>query len=150
MSCHINGTKMTKNISTIAMCLILGACQNADSLQPESDKNGGSLVGPEWVVEDINNQGIIDSSRISLEFTDEGRVQGFAGCNRFNGSYELTEDGLRIGQLAQTRMACAAAIMEQEDQVLTTLQSVTSFRIDDTGALRLSGGSEYSLKAYEN
>ncbi len=39
--------------------------------------------------------------------TDENRVQGFAGCNTFNGSYTL-EEGWRIkfSPLATTMMAC--------------------------------------------
>lgn len=39
--------------------------------------------------------------------TDENRVQGFAGCNTFNGTYTL-EDGqrLRFSPLATTMKAC--------------------------------------------
>lgn len=108
------------------------------------------LVGPEWVVEDINGQGIIDSSRITLNFTENGNVQGLSGCNRYTGSYRLTGAGLRIEQVAQTRMACAPALMRQEEKMLDTLTSVTRFRLDKTGALRLEGREGKTLKAYKS
>ncbi|WP_051234606.1 META domain-containing protein [Marinimicrobium agarilyticum] len=108
------------------------------------------LVGPEWVVEDINGQGIIDSSRITLNFTENGNVQGLASCNRYNGRYQLTGQGLRIEQLSQTRMACAPALMQQEQKVLETLANVTRFRLDKTGALHLEGGEGKALKAYKS
>lgn len=108
------------------------------------------LVGAEWIVEDINGQGIIDSSRITLTFTENGRVQGLAGCNRYNGTYQLTGAGLRIEQVTQTRMACAPALMQQEEKMLDTLTSVTHFRLDNAGALRLEGREGKALKAYKS
>lgn len=52
----------------------------------------------------------------TLSFGD-GRASGFAGCNRFNGSYTLTAGdvsaangaGLHFGALASTMMACVGA-----------------------------------------
>lgn len=108
------------------------------------------LVGSEWVVEDINGQGIIDSSRITLNFTENANVQGLAGCNRYTGTYQLTGAGLRIEQVTQTRMACVPALMQQEEKVLDTLTSVTRFRLDKTGALHLEGREGKTLKAYKS
>jgi heat shock protein HslJ len=35
------------------------------------------------------------------------RANGFSGCNRFTGTYDLTDGKLTFGPLASTRMACA-------------------------------------------
>lgn len=44
-----------------------------------------------------------------LEFqTAEGRVVGFAGCNRIGGSFEVKNDSLQFRQLVSTKMACPA------------------------------------------
>lgn len=104
------------------------------------------LQGGEWVVEDINGGGIIDRSRVTLNFWQDGRVTGRSSCNNFMGQYQLTGEGLSISQIAGTRMACAPSLMEQEQRVLANLQAIQGFDFDQTGALLLRS-AEGSLKA---
>lgn len=106
------------------------------------------LQGVEWVVEDINHGGIIDSSRITINFLPEGRVAGRASCNNYMGSYQLTGEGLSFGQAASTMMACAPALMNQERAFLQVLAEVNSFDINPTGALILNTADGRSLRAY--
>ncbi|GGO55105.1 Heat shock protein HslJ [Roseovarius pacificus] len=100
------------------------------------------LTGREWRIEDVAGQGIIDASNITILFDRNERVSGSTGCNRFMGGYELTGEGLNLGQMGATMMACPEALMKQEQRVLDALQQVRRFDIDDTGALVLIGGSE--------
>jgi len=95
------------------------------------------LRGAEWVVEDIATAGIIDRSRVTLEFGADGRVTGQASCNRYAGEYELTGEGLRIGKAAVTKRACAAALMRQEQRFLAVLAAVLRFEFTADGALAL-------------
>jgi heat shock protein HslJ len=47
---------------------------------------------------------------ITLNFSTQGgqrKTNGFSGCNRFAGTYNLTDGKLTFGPLASTRMACA-------------------------------------------
>ncbi len=47
---------------------------------------------------------------ITLNFSTQGgqrKTNGFSGCNRFAGTYDLTDGKLTFGPLASTRMACA-------------------------------------------
>ncbi|GGJ02325.1 META domain-containing protein [Halopseudomonas pertucinogena] len=104
------------------------------------------LQGVEWVIEDINGGGIIDRSRVTLNFWQDGRVTGRASCNSLMGQYELTGEGLALSQLGTTRVACAPALMNQEQRVLNTLQQVQRFDFDETGALLLHA-QEGTLKA---
>ena len=104
------------------------------------------LQGSEWVVEDINGSGIIDRSRVTLNFWEDGRVNGRASCNNFMGEYQLTGEGLSISHPVITRMACAPSLMEQEQRVLHNLDTLQRFDIDDTGALLLHS-ADGSLKA---
>lgn len=104
------------------------------------------LQGGEWVVEDINGGGIIDNSRVTLNFWADGRVTGRASCNNFMGEYQLTGEGLGISHPATTRKACASSLMEQEQRVLHNLDTLQRFDIDDTGALLLHS-ADGSLKA---
>lgn len=100
------------------------------------------LTGATWVVEDLDRGGIIDRSRISLEFLVElgqRRVAGLASCNRYFASFQLTGESLTFDRPGSTMMACAPSLMAQEQKFLRILQGVRSFDIDPTGALILRG-----------
>lgn len=106
------------------------------------------LTGPEWVVEDIGGGGIIDRSRITMEFGADDRVAGLAGCNRYVGTYALTAEGLTFGRMAGTMMACADALMAQERKFLAALGTAARFDLDETGALLLrAADGTVALKA---
>jgi heat shock protein HslJ/membrane-bound inhibitor of C-type lysozyme len=97
----------------------------------------GLLQGETWVVEDIDGGGIIDRSRVTIEFGDDGRVSGMASCNQYSGRYTLTGETLTFSPLAATKKGCATALMQQETRVLSILEG--SHRLDWTedGALWL-------------
>ncbi|KLU22093.1 heat-shock protein [Caballeronia mineralivorans PML1(12)] len=51
-----------------------------------------------------------DGEPITLNFSTQGgqrKTNGFSGCNRFTGTYDLSGGKLSFGPLASTRMACA-------------------------------------------
>jgi heat shock protein HslJ len=104
------------------------------------------LTGDEWIVEDINRQGIIDASRITLQFDESGRLHGRASCNQYTTTYELTEQ-IDIGQAITTRKACAPALMNQEQRFLTLLADVIQIDFDEKGALLLSTADGSTLTA---
>lgn len=118
------------SLAIAAALSLLAACS------PTPTASAEQLVGPEWLVQDINSQGIIDNSRITLNFDVEGRLHGRSGCNQYTGSYSV-EDELRIGPLAQTKMACPSALMNQEQRFTQLLGEVNSFSLSETGALVL-------------
>lgn len=106
------------------------------------------LTGREWVVEDLDGGGIIDRSRITLEFDPESsRVYGRGSCNRYNAGFTLSGEGISFSNAAATMMACAPALMDQEQKFFRILGGINRFDIDATGALLLSG-SGGSMKAY--
>lgn len=66
---------------------------------------------------------------VSMTVVGEGRrVQGFGGCNRFAGGYELDGKRLKFKQMAGTMMACKEG-MEQEAAFLKALESTASWEI---------------------
>ncbi|WP_224814740.1 META domain-containing protein [Hasllibacter sp. MH4015] len=101
------------------------------------DLSGSELVGHDWVVEDVAGRGVPDDVRSSLRFDGEGRMTGEAGCNRIFGSYTLDGSALSVGAIGMTRMLCPEPVMEHEARFTAILESVSTFRIDETGALIL-------------
>ncbi len=59
------------------------------------------------------------------------RASGSAGCNRFNGTYELSGNSLRFGPLATTRMMCPPEIMAVEDAMLEALATELTWSLQD-------------------
>jgi len=55
------------------------------------------------------------------------RVEGYAGCNRVMGTYELEGKKLRFGPLAATKMACPG--MEGEQAFLKALEATASWEM---------------------
>jgi putative lipoprotein len=69
------------------------------------------------------------------------RVSGFAGCNRYSGSYLLSGDSLRLGAIASTKMACPDG-EALERVVLGLLPRVTTYVLTHQGLeLRGFGGT---------
>ena len=80
-----------------------------------------SLAGT-WVVEDILGGGIIESSRVTLNFSEQ-RVAGQASCNAYQGTWSLEDGQLSIGDVAVTMMACPGALMNQAAALAVNAQS---------------------------
>ncbi|TVP52537.1 MAG: META domain-containing protein [Halomonadaceae bacterium] len=100
------------------------------------------LQGVEWQVQQLGGQPVQDLG-LTLQFTPEGRVSGHSGCNRFFGQYQLTGEGLTIGSLGSTKMACPGDPMTVEAHFLEQLQQVTLFDLktdNNLQKLRLNTG----------
>jgi heat shock protein HslJ len=107
-----------------------------------------SLENRPWQVTAYNNgkggfTSVIIGTELSMLYED-GTVSGSAGCNNYNGSYELDSDTISVGPAATTRKFCGdpEGIMDQETQFLEALQSVAVFRIDgESLEMRTAEGS---------
>lgn len=104
------------------------------------------LVGQEWIVQDINQQGIIDFSRLTMTFDDQGRLSGFTSCNQYSTAYEFNER-LDVASAITTQKVCPVAIMNQEKVFLTTLADVESLDISINGALVLKTADGRTITA---
>lgn len=106
------------------------------------------LTGTQWVVENIADGGIIDSSRVTLNFGPDGQLSGRASCNTYHGHYQLTGEQLEISQIAMTMMACAPALNEQEQRFMRILQNAHDFDISDKGQLVIRSDAGKTLEAW--
>ena len=106
--------------------------------------------GTEWIVEDLAGAGIIDSSRMTVEFLDENRLAGQASCNRYGGQYERTAEGVSFDYMFATRMACAPALMYQEDRFLELMSKVKRASIGRYGQLVLTTSTGEEITAFQS
>jgi heat shock protein HslJ len=112
------------------------------------DAQSQSLAGTSWRVISYNNgrQAVVSTlagTRLTMAFSNDGRVGGSAGCNNFNAPYTLEGQKLTIGPAAATRRMCASPerVMEQEREFLQALTTVATARFEgDRLELRTAGG----------
>ena len=107
-----------------------------------SEREPITLVGSSWQLLRFNNgkngmESNLTTEKITLVFGEDGKVSGNAGCNNFNGGYEVDGDKLTVGPLATTRKMCAEpeGVMETESIFLENLSAAASYAIQDDETL---------------
>jgi heat shock protein HslJ len=96
-----------------------------------------SLLGVTWRLVSINGREARAGVRVTAVFSDENRVAGSAGCNRYFGGATAEGERLEVGLLGSTRMYCdASGVMSQESDYLAALEKVTTYLVAG-GRLRL-------------
>lgn len=108
---------------------------------------GSLLSNNSWALLTLSDQMLTQGSRISLKFNGDMQLAGVASCNRYTTSYNLTGEGLTIGTITTTLMACDPALMEQEANFLKHLANVVRFDISDSGQLTLYTNNGATLVA---
>ncbi|MDQ8727273.1 META domain-containing protein [Bradyrhizobium sp. LHD-71] len=83
-----------------------------------------------WIAEDIRGRGVIDRVQSTIAISSDGSVAGRGGCNRLSGKAVIAGDSIRFGPVASTKMACAPAVMRQEQTFLLALTDVRSWRTE--------------------
>jgi heat shock protein HslJ len=136
---------MRHAFSAAALALLLAGCTGT----PENaGQRAATIVGPVWVAEEIAGAPASEEAPITLQLGADGRASGRGGCNGYGGPYTLAGDALHVGPLASTRMACAPALMDQEQRYFDTLAQVARYAVADDGALLLetAEGKEIRLR----
>lgn len=123
--------------SAIALFVALAVAACVTSVDDHTG-SAATLVGEEWVVEDIGTHGVIDHARATILFGQNGRLSGNTSCNSFFADYEADGMKLRIENAGVTKRACVPAVMDQESRFLNVFNGVNSYQIDGSGALVLA------------
>src|SRR5262249_36092639 len=100
-----------------ALALLLAACTGASA---HAVPAAAAIVGPVWVAEEIAGAPAGGGVPVTLQLGADGNASGRGGCNGYGGPYTLAGDALRFGPLAATKMACAPALMDQEQRYFDT------------------------------
>jgi heat shock protein HslJ len=91
-----------------------------------------SLTGA-WRVQSYNNgQGgivsVLPDVQLTATFSEDGTVNGNAGCNAYRGPYTIAGDRITFGSIISTRRACLSQpLTEQERAFLAALSASTTY-----------------------
>lgn len=108
------------------------------------------LTSQDWKLVSIEDEnGVekpVDVKNIDLHFnTEENKVNGNAGCNRFFGSFEIKDDNVRFLELGSTKMSCANPEVNRiEALYLGTLEQIIRYQFVGK-RLRLIGENDIAL-----
>jgi heat shock protein HslJ len=97
------------------------------------------LPGTSWDLVQLGETADLAHLVPSIEFGTDGTVSGFAGCNRFTGSFTTDASTLKLGPLATTKIGCPPPASTVETDYLGALSGVTSWSTTDDGRLGLGG-----------
>lgn len=140
--------KIAKMSAAVAAALLAAACVTTPVGSPGASVTSVErLAAREWLIEDIENRGVVDNSRATLLFGSDGRLSGSSTCNRLIASYHTDGAKLSIDTVGLTMMACPPALMDQERRLVALLPAITRFRIDGTGALILHTNTGATITA---
>jgi heat shock protein HslJ len=124
------------SLLTCAPALPAGADDTEPAQAPAADKSElesliKSLVGTEWLLEDIGGKGVIDDARATLVFREGMKLGGRGTVNRFGAPIRIENGKPVIGPMVSTRMAGAPALMDQEQKYLKALERATAIKLDE-------------------
>lgn len=126
------------------MTLAVAACRSAPP--PPAPAGDHPLVNTAWRVRDVDQRPVSIEPAATLVVESRERVSGHAGCNRYVGRVGLEGGNIVISQVGSTRMACAAALMEQEQRFLAVLQAVAYWERRDEVLLLLDGEGRQRIR----
>ena len=108
---------------------------------------GPGFAGPRWVATAIRGQAPAAGVVSDITFAPDGAAHGTGGCNRFRGGWAAAgAEGLTLGPLASTMMACEGAQGEQERRFLDALGAVRHWRIEGAALVLLDGSGAVLLR----
>ena len=128
---RVNRTFVYGASSVLVVLFTLAACQSAALPGNSGDTlTEPSLIGTQWLLEDLAGRGALDRLQSTLLFAEPGRVSGRAGCNEFSGPIRWDAARTTIGPLMVTRKACSPAVSDQEARYLEALAGARAIRAD--------------------
>lgn len=100
------------------------------------------LMNTKWLFQSVDGQTVTMPESVErpwIQLTDDG-VQGFGGCNRLMGGYELNDASLKFPGVAATRMYCEA-VQKTENAITSALSKADNYTFKD-GLLSLRSGDQ--------
>ncbi|MCH6233924.1 META domain-containing protein [Cognataquiflexum rubidum] len=130
--------KKLSGILILTFFLGFSSCSSVGNLNPLS-----LLTGNNWVLNSMLGKAL-DPAKFAgglpfLNFQEGGKLAGFAGCNNFNGSFNLEGTSLKLDPGAMTRKACEG---DGEKDFTSALSQVANFKVNKNKLTLLDGAAK--------
>ena len=100
-----------------------------------------------WKAVSIGGKPVISGSEVTLSLGSDGKVGGKSGCNGYGASYQLDGVQLKIyPPMITTKMACAPALMTQEQAYQDLLGKAMTAKVGNDGRLSITTASGQTIR----
>jgi heat shock protein HslJ len=127
----------------------LGVLTYQNTLPPQSSDQTHLLAGPTWYLVSYNSSYSEAGSQEPFTlFNTNGTLNGFTGCNSFQGTYTTSPQHITISNLNSTKAACpSSSLQAQEQAMLGVLSTAKDYQVNNTvmQIVGSSGALNYSL-----
>ena len=115
-------------VALLAGALLTGCCQKCRKSREAAAR---PIQGIVWHLVEFDGKAVDAPDKYELSFLADGRVAGIGECNRFFGSYQVTNanGGIKIGPVGSTMMACLDPNIETE--FFRMFENVHLYHLDD-------------------
>ncbi len=122
-----------RTVAIVASMLVTGVCAQPAASAPAMIPS----VHGAWKIVQARTEPILDQRQARLDLGADGRLGGHTSCNTMSAPYTLDGPQIRIGPIVTTRMACSPLRLEQEDRILTALESAVTAIVRGDGLLEI-------------
>ena len=130
--------------SLILTLIVLKTCSYNTHQDKKNMQNDISGIFEISTFQDFNLE-----DNLTLSFNDSTKqVSGFAGCNRFFGSYTIEKNKIKFGPIGATKMLCHGAKEKIETAFFKALESANTLSIADN-ELKLLDNNKIVLIAHK-
>jgi heat shock protein HslJ len=105
----------------------LAACSPSAQVQSKPVWTPQALPNSQWIEAGPS----VGQSPVSLDFAQDARISGNAGCNRYMGKAEISGTSVRLSHSAATRMFCfPQEVMDTENRFWQALEQTRSAKTE--------------------
>lgn len=95
-----------------------------------------------WQAENIGGKPVVGNSEVTLILGSDGKVGGKSGCNGYGANYQLDGTSLKVfPPMIGTMMACAPALMDQEQVYRALLEKAATAKLTADGKLEVASAN---------
>lgn len=146
---------MKTKVGTLVLIATLAIAASACGNQTQTTGSDGSdqLPGRSFLSTKVTEAGkprdLVDQTRISMNFTDDGRLVANAGCNTMQSPVDTGDGRLSMPDLAITEMGCDPKLHKQDTWLADLLTAKPSWRLDRDNLVVTSGETQLVLQDRE-
>ncbi|MCC6251651.1 MAG: META domain-containing protein [Bacteroidia bacterium] len=100
-------------------------------LHAQNNKNT-AFTDTQWNLTNLNEK-VINANdegvKSFIVFLPDNTFKGFSGCNRFQGTYKITKNKIKLSSIGLTKMFCEKDNNERE--LIKALEKATSFKVNN-------------------
>lgn len=131
-------TLLTLSIVTITICV---SGLNAQTPTKET-------LNKKWELISLEGNEITTNQPVYLNFGDNNKISGFAGCNTLKANYTVKNGSqIQFWQLSSTKMMCAPYDMKVENELMEALKTADNYTLRN-GQLMLNVGRRAPLAVF--